>query len=65
MKLSIHTLAHEEVGLISSHLPESFLWKIIFWLGLILLAFGGWLLSSEKQQKVEFDNETCRKERIN
>jgi YkoY family integral membrane protein len=58
VKLAVYTLAHPELGVINEHFPESKLWKISFWIVLVLIGLGGWFLSKkepshEKDQKKE------------
>lgn len=48
VKLSVFTLAHPQVGILDQHFPESTEWKIIFWLVLIMLALGGYILAGRK-----------------
>ncbi|MBS4172292.1 TerC family protein [Bacillus sp. FJAT-49736] len=43
IKLAILTLSHEKLGLLDAHFPESFTWKIIFWLVLIMIMFTGYV----------------------
>ena len=49
VKLAVHTLAHEALGVISHDFAESFGWKITFYAVLILIAVCGWFLSGKKQ----------------
>lgn len=51
VKLAVHTLAHEAVGLISHDFAESTGWKLTFYFVLIAIAVLGWLLSNNKQAK--------------
>jgi YkoY family integral membrane protein len=48
VKLAVFTLAHPEVGILDEHFPESFAWKLIFWVVLISLAAGGYLVSNKQ-----------------
>lgn len=48
VKLAVHTLAHEKVGVISHDFAESTGWKLTFYAVLILIAVLGWFLSSKK-----------------
>jgi len=49
IKLTILVLGHPELGV----LPESFIhstaWKLTFYMGLIVIALGGWILSNRKK----------------
>lgn len=47
VKLAVFTLAHPEVGILDRHFPESFGWKLIFWIVLIILAVGGYFASNK------------------
>lgn len=47
VKLTLYTLAHPEIGIVSKHFIESATWKIIFWIVLIGIAISGWFLSKE------------------
>lgn len=53
VKLLVITLAHPEVAWIEEHFPHSAIWKIIFWVVLIGIAFIGWFISKEKDEKVK------------
>jgi len=48
VKLSVFTLAHPNVSIINEHFPESLVWKLIFWIVLIGIAVGGYLISKKK-----------------
>src|SRR5690606_10041035 len=48
VKLSIFTLAHPNVALLNVHFPESTAWKLTFWIVLIGIALGGYLISKKK-----------------
>lgn len=49
VKLAVHTLAHESLGVISHDFAESLGWKLTFYAVLIAIAVGGWFLSGKKQ----------------
>lgn len=49
VKLAVHTLAHEALGVIPHHFAESLGWKLTFYAVLILIAVCGWFLSGKKQ----------------
>lgn len=53
VKLSLYTLAHPEIGIVSSHFIHSTTWKLIFWAVLIMIAILGWVLSKEKESPIE------------
>ncbi|WP_075981140.1 TerC family protein [Bacillus massilinigeriensis] len=53
VKLSVLTLAHPQIALIDEHFPESVTWKLIFWVILIAIAGGGFLVSNKKQVEAE------------
>lgn len=59
IKLAIHSLAHPELNILSSNIPQSAAWKITFWLVLILIAVGGWFLS--KDETTDKNNTTTLK----
>lgn len=48
VKLTVFTLAHPEIGILDRHFPESFIWKLIFWVVLISIAVGGYIFSARK-----------------
>ena len=48
VKLAVFTLAHPEIGVLDVHFPESLPWKFVFWLILISIAVGGYILSTKK-----------------
>ncbi|VEF48605.1 Integral membrane protein TerC [Bacillus freudenreichii] len=51
VKLAVLTLSHQNVGLLSPHFPESFEWKLTFWVVLILIAVTGYITSKKKAKK--------------
>ncbi|MFD6209379.1 TerC family protein [Peribacillus sp. NPDC060253] len=51
VKLAVYTLAHPSLAVIDHHFPESALWKSIFWVVLIGIAVGAWIISSKKEKK--------------
>lgn len=54
IKLAILTLAHPEIALISQSFAHSTPWKLTFYIVLVLVALGGYLLSNPKRmEKVE------------
>ncbi|WP_243385476.1 TerC family protein [Bacillus kexueae] len=55
VKLAMHTFAHPDIALISSHFIHSAVWKMIFWGVLLTIAVVGWITSKEKQSKEEIN----------
>lgn len=53
VKLLMHTLAHEDIHLISHEFVEGPIWSTIFWGVMLSLAVGGWFLSGKKQPNAE------------
>jgi len=53
IKLAVHTLSHESLGVISHDFAESTGWKLTFYAVLIGIALSGWFLSSKKQPEEE------------
>ena len=45
------TLAHPNVGVLDGHFPYSTPWKVTFWIILLGIAIGGYLLGVAKQKK--------------
>ncbi|PEJ57736.1 hypothetical protein CN692_11655 [Bacillus sp. AFS002410] len=52
VKLLMHTLAHPSLHIISHHFVEGPIWNIIFWIGMLLIALGGWFFSKKKTPDV-------------
>ncbi len=52
VKLSVYTLSHPELGVLPEAFAKSPEWKITFYAVLLLLAIGGWFLSSSKKTEV-------------
>ncbi|MBS4203990.1 TerC family protein [Lederbergia citrea] len=52
VKLTIFTLAHPNVQVLNEHFPESAGWKMTFWIVLIGIAVGGYLISKKKEKAV-------------
>lgn len=48
VKLSVYTLSHQALGVLSEDFAHSLGWKITFYAVLILIALGGWFLSKDK-----------------
>lgn len=51
VKLSILTLSHKDVGVLSEYFPHSTGWTLVFWGVLLTLAVGGWFLSGKTAKK--------------
>lgn len=51
VKLAVFTLAHEAIGMLDPHFPESGLWKLIFWAVMILIVAAGFLFSGDKEKR--------------
>lgn len=51
VKLAVLALGHENLAIIDPHFPHSTTWKIIFWVVLLGLAIGGYLVSVYKNKK--------------
>lgn len=48
VKLTVFTLSHPKVMILNQHFPESPAWKMTFWIVLIGIAAGGYLVSKRK-----------------
>ncbi|WP_223701845.1 TerC family protein [Sutcliffiella deserti] len=55
-KLLIFTLAHPSVGVLPYHFPHSPLFKTMFWIVLIGIAAGGWIVSGKNKVIKEVDS---------
>lgn len=51
VKLAVLTLGHEKLELIPHEFPHSTLWKATFWIVLIAIALGGYLIGLKNQKK--------------
>ncbi len=51
IKLAVMTLAHEDVGIISTAFAHSTAWKLTFYIGLVVIAATGWLLSNKVEKE--------------
>ena len=51
IKLAVLALGHENLAIIDPHFPHSTTWKITFWIVLLSLAVGGYVLSVMKNKK--------------
>lgn len=65
IKLSVITLAHPDIALISAEFPQSTLWKALFYIVLIGLAVGGWIASNKEARQVESKGPEYRREADN
>jgi len=61
VKLAVYTLSHPEIAFISTHFPESKLWKISFYTVLVLIAVGGWFLSKDVEEEKHLEEEPLEK----
>lgn len=50
IKLSVYTLAHPDIAVLSEGFAKSPEWKITFYAVLLLIAAGGWFFSKEKKE---------------
>ncbi|MFZ5945900.1 MAG: TerC family protein [Bacillota bacterium] len=48
VKLAVYTLSHPELAILPYGFAKAAAWKITFWVVLLLIAVGGWILSKEK-----------------
>ncbi|ANF95410.1 TerC family protein [Paenibacillus bovis] len=48
IKLTVITLAHPSLAIISEHFPENSIWKLSFYIVLVGIALAGWFLSSKR-----------------
>ena len=51
VKLAVLTLAHEKIGVLSHDFPHSLPWKVTFWVVLVGIALGGYLIGVVKNKK--------------
>lgn len=51
VKLSVYTLSHPELGILSEGFAKSPAWKITFYVVLVGIALAGWFLSKEKKEE--------------
>lgn len=51
VKLAVLALGHENLAIIDPHFPHSTVWKVIFWIVLLGIAGGGYLLGVLKGKK--------------
>lgn len=49
VKLAVYTLAHPDIGILDEKFPKNSVWKLSFWVVLLLIAVGGWFLSGRKE----------------
>ncbi|MCG7408351.1 TerC family protein [Paenibacillus sp. ACRRX] len=50
VKLAVYTMSHPALAIIPESFAHSSAWKITFYVVLVLIAVGGWFLSSDKEQ---------------
>ncbi|MFJ7697816.1 TerC family protein [Lysinibacillus fusiformis] len=50
VKLAVLTLAHEKLGIIPHEFPHSTIWKATFWIVLVAIALGGYLIGVKNQK---------------
>lgn len=53
VKLAVYTFAHPQIAILPHGFPESTPWKLTFWVVLIAIFAGGWLLSGKKEVEKE------------
>ena len=51
VKLAVLTLSHPGVGILDEHFPHSTIWKVTFWIILLVIAIGGYVLGVAKHKK--------------
>lgn len=51
VKLLVLTLAHPKVAILEEHFPHSTAWKMTFWIVLLVLAVGGYLVGVRNKKK--------------
>ncbi|MCM3358972.1 MULTISPECIES: TerC family protein [unclassified Psychrobacillus] len=51
VKLTVLTLSHPSVAILDEHFPHSTGWKLTFWVVLLVIAIGGYLLGVAKNKK--------------
>ncbi|WP_273131203.1 TerC family protein [Metabacillus sp. HB246100] len=61
VKLSLYTLAHPQINIVSKHFIESPMWKLIFWIVLAGIAIGGWFLSKETEIEEDYTHQDTLK----
>ena len=50
VKLTLYTLSHPAIGVVSSHFIHSALWKVIFWTVLLAIAAFGWFYQVHQEK---------------
>ncbi len=61
VKLAVHTLSYEELSVVPYEFAESFEWKLLFYSVVVLIAMGGWFLST-KTQPSRFEADLTRRQ---
>lgn len=51
VKLAVLTLAHPKITILSEHFPHSTPWKLTFWIVLVVIALGGYLIGVRKKAR--------------
>lgn len=51
VKLTLYTLAHPQINIVSEHFIHSGTWKFIFWAVLIAIALGGWFMTNPNKHE--------------
>lgn len=51
VKLTVMTLAHKDVAILDEHFPHSTAWKLTFWIVLVGIALGGYLMGVRGSKK--------------
>lgn len=50
VKLTVMTLAHKDIAILDEHFPHSLPWKITFWVILVGIALGGYLMGVKNKK---------------
>lgn len=53
VKLLVLTLSHPKVAILDEHFPHSTEWKLIFWIVLVIIAVGGYVIGVARNKKIE------------
>ena len=48
VKLAVLTMAHPNIAILNRHFPESFEWKMTFWIVLVVIALSGYAISKRR-----------------
>ncbi len=52
VKLLVLTLSHPQIQVLDEHFPHSTEWKLIFWIVLLVIAVGGYLLGVKRNREI-------------